>query len=116
MDVVLGAVVWLRVFLFARASVATEILALRQQLAVLQRQSKRIQLRDRDRLFWIFLKRFWPDWRKALLVVQPETVVRWHRRGFRYYWRWKSRPKGGRGTELAMLRADFFIPQRDGSQ
>ena len=94
MDVVLGAVVWLRVFLFARASVATEILALRQQLAVLQRQSKRPQLRDRDRLFWIFLKRFWPDWRKALLVVQPETVVRWHRRGFRYYWRWKSRPKG----------------------
>ncbi len=96
MDVVLGAVVWLRVFLFARASVATEILALRQQLAVLQRQSKRPQHRDRDRLFWILLKRFWPDWRKALLVVQPQTVVRWHRRGFRYYWRWKSRPKGGR--------------------
>ena len=67
-----------------------------QCLALLQRQSKRVQLRDRGRMFWILLKRFWPDWRKALLVVQPETVVRWHRRGFRYYWRRKSSPKGGR--------------------
>ena len=54
----------------------------------------------------ILLKRLWPRWRAALLIVQPETVVRWHRAGFRHYWRWKSRPKGGRkpiDQELRML-------------
>jgi transposase InsO family protein len=106
MHEILGLGIWIRSFLLGRASSATEILALRQQLAVLKRQSKRPQLHDRDRLFWILLKRFWPRWRDALLIVQPETVVRWHRAGFRHYWRWKSRPKGGRkpiGQELGML-------------
>ena len=93
---ILGLGIWIRTFLRGRASAATEILALRQRLAVLKRQSKRPRLHDRDRLFWILLKRFWPSWRDALLIVQPETVVRWHRAGFRHYWRWKSRPKGGR--------------------
>ena len=93
---VLGLGIWIRTFLLGRASVATEVLALRQQLAVMQRQVKRPRLRDRDRMFWIFLKRLWPNWQNALVIVQPETVVRWHRAGFRYYWRWKSRPKGGR--------------------
>ena len=87
MNVVFELVVWLRVFLCGRASVATEVLALRQQLAVHQRQSQRPQLQNRDRIFWILLKRFWPSWRSALVIVQSETVIRWHRTGFRNYWR-----------------------------
>jgi hypothetical protein len=87
---------WFRGLCLGRATLATENLALRQQLAVLRRQSRRPQLHDRDRLFWIIMKRLWPRWREVLQIVTPETVVRWHRNGFRCYWRWKSRPKGGR--------------------
>ena len=73
-----------------------ENLALRHQLAVLRRQSKKARLEDRDRLFWIGLRRLWPGWHTVMHIVQPATVVKWHRAGFRYYWRRKSRSKGGR--------------------
>ena len=73
---------------------ALENLALRQQLAVLKHRYSRPRLTDGDRVFWLFLSRVWVDWRESLHVVQPETVVRWHRQGFRYYWRWKSRRVG----------------------
>ena len=63
---------------------------------VLQRQPGRLRLEDRDRLFWVCLRRLWQGWHRALLLVQPATVVRWHRRAFRAYWRRKSRPRGGR--------------------
>ncbi|KPK45817.1 MAG: hypothetical protein AMK72_10515 [Planctomycetes bacterium SM23_25] len=53
-------------------------------------------MRKRDRLFWIWLSKLWSGWRSALSIVQPDTVVHWHRQGFRLYWRWKSRWKGGR--------------------
>ena len=68
-----------------------EILALRHQLAVLQRQKKRVSLGAADRLLWVLLSRIWKQWRSALVVVKPETVIAWHRKGFRLYWRWKSR-------------------------
>lgn len=80
----------------SRRELALENLALRHQLAVLQRQSKRPPLEDRDRLFWSGLRRLWPSWDKALVLVRPETVVRWHRAGFRHYWRRKSRRGCGR--------------------
>jgi putative transposase len=70
-----------------------ENLALRHQLNVLQRNAKRPRLMNRDRTLWVVLSRVWADWRKPLTLVQPETVIRWHRRGFRLYWRWKSRPR-----------------------
>jgi hypothetical protein len=70
-----------------------ENLALRQQLSVLHQSVKRPKLRNRDRIFWVWLSRRWPNWRSALIIVQPETVVRWHRSGFRLYWRWKSRAR-----------------------
>ena len=70
-----------------------ENLALRHQLNILQRNRKKPRLRNRDRLFWLVLSRIWGDWRKPLILVQPVTVVRWHKKGFRYYWRWKSRPR-----------------------
>ena len=86
----------LRAFLAPRACLAAENVALRQQLAVLQRSVKRPKLRKRDRIFWVWLSRVWSGWRSALAIVQPETVVRWHRQGFRLYWRWKSRKQPGR--------------------
>jgi len=81
----------LRASLANRASLAMENLALRQQLAILEGSVKRPRLRQRDRIFWVWLRRLWNGWRSCLVVVQPETVVKWHRQGFRLYWRWKSR-------------------------
>src|SRR5712664_11838 len=68
-----------------------ENLALRQQLALLRRRSKRPQLERLDRAFWVWLSNWWPGWREALHLVRPETVIRWHRQGFRAFWSWKSR-------------------------
>jgi transposase InsO family protein len=80
----------------ARRNLALENLALRHQIAVLQRQSKRPSLKNCDRLLWVGLRRVWPGWKSALCIVQPATVVKWHRAGFKQHWRFKSRPKGGR--------------------
>ena len=74
-----------------RARMQIEILALRHQLAVLQRQKKRASLRAEDRLLWVIISSFWKQWRSALVIVKSETVIAWHRKGFRLYWRWKSR-------------------------
>jgi putative transposase len=71
-------------------------LALRQQLAVYARRHRRPRLSPLDRAFWIALVRLWPRWKKALVIVKPDTVVRWHREGFRRYWRWISTPGPGR--------------------
>ena len=79
----------------SQAALQIENAALRHQLAVLQRQARgRPRLRPVDRLFWTWLCHLWPGWRHALVIVKPDTVLRWHRRGFRLYWRWKSRPRG----------------------
>jgi hypothetical protein len=78
----------------SRLELAAEILALRHQLAVLQRTTpKRLRLRPIDRLLWILLSSVWPNWRHAVQIVTPATVVRWHRRAFAAYWRWNSRPR-----------------------
>ena len=69
-----------RVLLLSRARLAAENLALRQQLIVLRRGKTRPPLRRLDRIFWVVLQRLWPAWRSRLLLVQPETVIRWHRR------------------------------------
>jgi hypothetical protein len=71
-------------------------LALRQQLAVYAHRHRRPRLSPLDRAFWIALSRLWPRWRSALVMVRPETVIRWHRRGFRRYWRSISTPGPGR--------------------
>ena len=87
-----------------RTELAAENLALRQQLAILQQKSKTPRLRRRDRTFWALLFRIWADWRAALLIVQPDTVVRWHREGFKLFWRWKSRARPGRPKIEAKIR------------
>jgi transposase InsO family protein len=68
-----------------------ENLALRHQITVLQRGRKRLPLNAADRFLWVWLSRLWAGWRSALSIFKPETVIRWHRTGFRLYWRWKSR-------------------------
>ena len=86
MNAIWALLLWFRGVFLSRAALATENLALRQQLSAMRRQSPRPQLNDRDRLFWICMKMLWPSWREGLMIVTPETVVRWHRNGFRYYW------------------------------
>ncbi len=80
---------WFRlIWLFARGhqALVLENLALRQQLAVYKRQSKRPRLRHSDRMFWITLAGLWKGWRRAMVLVNPDTVVRWQRQRFRRYW------------------------------
>src|SRR5713101_6840089 len=71
-------------------AVALENLVLRQQVAVFKRAVRRPQLRHRDRLFWMLLANAWGDWRTALIVVDPDTVVHWHRRWLRRQWARRS--------------------------
>ena len=78
-----------------RMDLALENLALRQQLVVLRRvRPKRLRLTGADRIFWAWLSLIWAHWADVLVIVRPDTVVRWHRRGFRLFWRWKSRGPG----------------------
>jgi len=97
----------IRSFFRDRRDLALENVALRQQLAVLQRTTGRPRLKGLDRGFWVLISRIWSDWRKVLVVVQPETVLRWHHQGFRLYWKRKSgsgRPGRPRVShELRML-------------
>jgi putative transposase len=91
----------------SRATLHVEILALRHQLQVLQRsQPRRLRLTRADRWLWAWLSRAWTGWRTALVIVKPETVIAWHRKGFRLFWTWKSRRRSGRppvGPEVRAL-------------
>ena len=89
----------------SRVDIALEVLALRQQVAILKRQRPRPPLTCFDRFLWSTLRQVWPRWSDVLVIVKPETVVGWHRAGFRLYWRWRSRQRGGRPKISAELRA-----------
>jgi len=80
-----------------RASLVAENICLRQQLLVLRRHQTRPRIRDTDRRFWVVACRWFAGWRRSLLIVKPETVLRWHRRGWRAYWRWRSTSRGKPG-------------------
>src|SRR5262249_16932297 len=81
----------------SRSRLQVEILALRQRLIVLRRTPpKRVRLRALDRLLFVLLLRLWPGVLDSIAVIQPDTLVRWHRRGFRALWQWKSRRHLGR--------------------
>src|SRR6266508_1826007 len=87
----------LRAALRTRGNLLAENLLLRQQLAVLTRPTRRRpRLRARDKLFWLVVGVLRRDWRRHLVLVRPETVVRWHRQAWRLCWRWKSRGRPGR--------------------
>jgi putative transposase len=87
----------LRMSLRSRTALQLEILALRHQLQVLERsRPRRVRLTACDRLLWVWLSRIWQEWRTALVIVRPETVIGWHRQAFRWFWAWKSRHRLGR--------------------
>src|SRR2546428_10536115 len=103
----------LRATIRCRVELAAEILALRHQLAVLQRTTpKRPPLRPIDRLLWVLLSNVWPNWRQAVQIVTPATVVQWHRRAFAAHWRWNSRPRRiGRPARLIIVLLCQLPPQ-----
>jgi putative transposase len=82
--------VYLRGLVLSRHRLSLENVALRQPLTVLKRQQPRPRLHRMDRLFWVTLRQLWSEWSSTLFLVQPETVVSWHRAGFRLFWRWRS--------------------------
>ena len=96
LEFILSMLAVIRVFFRSRSDTALEVFALRQQVAVLKRKRPRPTLNSRDRFFWTTLRRFWSRWSEVLVIVKPETVIGWHRAGFHLYWRWRSRPRGGR--------------------
>jgi putative transposase len=100
MVTILCALVWTFEFRFrSRASLELELVALRHQVTVLRRQHPgRPQLSSLDRLLWVWFYRIWPQVIDAMVLVKPATVVQWHRKGFRLYWRSRrpGRPKIGR--------------------
>ena len=102
----LWAVRAIAAFFKPKAYLVAENLCLRQQLVVLKRKHSRSQLADADRRFWILACRWFSDWRRSLVIVQPDTVLGWHRRGWRADWRWRSRPRnrGGRRQVPRELR------------
>lgn len=92
MPIALLALLALRSMVRSRAELQLENLALRHQICVFQRSTrKRSKLTPLDRLFWVSLTRFWSNWRSSLVIVKPETVVAWHRKCFRQFWTWKVR-------------------------
>src|SRR2546425_9750227 len=94
-----------RAMLRSRGDLVAENLLLRHQLAVLTRPTrKRPRLRARDKLVWVIARLVRRDWRKHVLVVRPETVVRWHRQGWQLFWRWRSRAQIGRPRLSAKVR------------
>ncbi len=88
-----------------RADLVAENIALRQQLSCFVHRRPRPRLRPVDRVFWVLLSRFWNRWREELTIVKPATVLAWHRKGFKLFWRWKSRERGpGRPRITAEVR------------
>ncbi|MCK4412546.1 MAG: integrase core domain-containing protein [Candidatus Eisenbacteria sp.] len=89
---ILALLAFFRAALMPRTTLALENAALRQQLTIYLRTQRRARLRASDRAFWVALHRLWPDWTRPLVIVKPETVIGWHRKGFRLFWRRRSRP------------------------
>ena len=88
----------------SRQLLVLENIALRHQVEVLQRNTKRPRLKPSDRALWALLSRLLPDWRQHFAIVKPDTVIRWHRKGWRLYWKWLSKPGRGRPKVSAETR------------
>jgi putative transposase len=93
-----------------RRDLLLENLALRQQLGVFKRKHPRPPFGAADKMFWVMLRQLWVGWERALILIQPETVVRWHRKGFGLYWTWISRHRtqAGRKCVSRELREIIF--------
>jgi hypothetical protein len=98
----------------AHRDLVLENAVLRHQLAVALRSNPKPRLRQRERILWVWLTRFWPRrWRQHLLVVQPATVIGWHRKGWRLYWTWRSRTRLGRPRLSSEVRELIAEMSRD---
>jgi hypothetical protein len=119
MTVLMSLLLPLRGCLRTRAALHVELLALRHQIHVLQRsRPRRLRLTQTDRLLWVWISRLWHEWPAALVIVKPETVLAWHRRGFRLLWTWKNRRRVGRPIvplEVRMLIRRMSGPTRSGA-
>ncbi len=104
-----GLCATIRTLFASRAALMIENLALRQQLAVLQRERPKPRLRPLDRTFWILMRRLWFKWTSCLLIVDPDTVVAWHRRGFRWVWRWRSAKRQAGRPRITKEIRDLII-------
>jgi len=84
----------LNLFLFGylHRKLVIQNISMHQQLAIYKRKKKKTKLKERDRLFWILLSKLWPDWQSTLVIVKPETVIKWNQRRFKDYWRKISKP------------------------
>src|ERR1035438_4376884 len=78
------------------AQLKLEVLFLTKQFEILQRTNSKIKIKTTDRLFFSLIKNLFSNWKERMFIVKPETVIKWHRTAFRFYWRWRSKPKGGR--------------------
>jgi putative transposase len=104
-SVLLSILQAVRMSMRSRAALQLEILALRHPLRVLQRtRCPRVHLTPADRLLWVWLSRIWMEWRSAIVIVRPETVVAWHRRALHQFWTWKSRHRLGRPAVPSSVR------------
>jgi putative transposase len=105
MSVLVSLFLALRGCVRSRAALQCEVLALRHQLQVLERsRPQRLRLTRADRLLWVWFSGVWTAWRAALVIVKPDTVIAWHRQGFRLFWTWKSRRRVGRPTVPLAVR------------
>jgi putative transposase len=113
-EYVLLLVALLRATVRDRSRLVAENILLRQQLAVLTRPTRRRpRLRTRDKLVWLLARLVRRDWRHHLVLVTPETVIRWHRRGWRLFWRWRSRTRLGRPRVCPEVRELIATMARD---
>jgi hypothetical protein len=87
-----------------RTQLQLENVFLRKQLEILNRTTKKNQIKNRDRFFFVLMKRIFSNWRENLIIVKPETVINWHRKGFKIYWKWKSKRKGRPRIETEIIQ------------
>src|SRR6266849_6308561 len=105
MSVVFSLLLSVRAWARSRVALQLEMVALRHQLQILERsRRRRLRLSRADRMLWVWVSRVWTEWRAALVIVKPQTVISWHRRGFRLFWTWKSRRRTGRPTVSRDIR------------
>jgi hypothetical protein len=77
-----------------RAQLQIETVFLRKQLEIIDRSNEKIKIKNRDRFFFVVMKSIFNRWRESLIIIKPETVIKWHRKGFKLYWRWKYQNRG----------------------
>jgi hypothetical protein len=93
-SIVLLTFEFFRLLFKSRQSLITENLLLKQQILILKRRNKRPKLKNVDRIILVWISKLWNDWKSAIIIVKPETLIGWHRKGFQLYWKWNSRRAG----------------------